>query len=66
MEYWKATAEYSGGVIEKRFTYAAGGDYYHEVAEKGLCERRMFLLHGGKIKNLKVVHIREENQNENV
>lgn len=66
MEYWKATAEYTGGIIEKRFTYAAGGDYYHEVAEKGLCERRMFLLHGGKIKNLKVVHIREDNQNENV
>ena len=59
-EHWKATAEYADGTTRVRtFTYAAGGNYYRELSERGLCERMMFLHPGGKIKRVVVEHVKE-------
>ena len=59
-DYWKATAIYADGTTEtKTFAYAAGGKYRNEVAERGLCERRMFLHPAGEIKRVTVEHVKE-------
>ena len=58
--FWKATAIYSDGTTKTRmFPYTSDGKFHHDMAERGLCERRMFVNPGGKIKKLTVEHVKE-------